>query len=83
MFHDPSLAIREAVNGGGVALADNIMAEDFLARGLLVAPFDVRRRIASCYSLAQRPGASALPAVRQFREWLALEIARHKKAMKL
>ena len=31
IFHDPSLAIREAVNGGGVALADNIMAEDLLA----------------------------------------------------
>lgn len=42
IFHDPSLAIREAVNGGGVALADNIMVEDLLDQGLLVSPFAIR-----------------------------------------
>jgi LysR family glycine cleavage system transcriptional activator len=83
IFHDPSLAIREAVNGGGVALADNIMAEDLLARGLLAAPFPIRRRIPGCYCLAQRPGASSLTGVKQFRQWLITEIARHKRAMKL
>ncbi len=83
IFHDPSLAIREAVNGGGVALADNIMAEDLLARGLLVAPFPIRRRIPSCYCLAQRPGASALSGVKQFRQWLLSELERHKRAMPL
>lgn len=83
IFHDPSLAVREAVNGGGVALADNIMAEDLLARGLLVTPFPIRRRIPSRYALAVRPGAASLAGVRQFRQWLMAEIARHKKAMKL
>jgi LysR family glycine cleavage system transcriptional activator len=83
IFHDPSLAIREAVNGGGVALADNIMAEDLLARGLLVAPFKIRRRIPSCYCLAQRSGASVLTGVKQFRAWLATEIDLHKRAMNL
>lgn len=83
IFHDPSLAIREAVNGGGVALADNIMAEDLLARGLLVEPFRIRRRIPNCYSLAQRPGASSHTGVRDFRAWLIGEIARHKAVMGL
>jgi LysR family glycine cleavage system transcriptional activator len=83
IFHDPSLAIREAVNGGGVALADNIMVEDLLARGLLVTPFPIRRKIPSRYALAVRPGAASLAGVKQFREWLAGEIARHKNAMQL
>ncbi len=83
IFHDPSLAIREAVNGGGVALADNIMAEDLLARGQLVTPFPIRRRIASCYSLAiARSKASSIPT-RQFRDWLTAEIEKHKKIMRM
>lgn len=83
IFHDPSLAIREAVNGGGVALADNIMAEDLLAKGLLVAPFPIRRRIPNFYCLAERSGASSLLGVKQFRQWLFAEVGRHKRAMKL
>jgi LysR family glycine cleavage system transcriptional activator len=83
IFHDPSLAIREAVNGGGVALADNIMVEDLLAQGLLVTPFPIRRKISSCYALAVRPGAATLAGVKQFRQWLLSEIARHKRAMQL
>lgn len=83
IFHDPSLAIREAVNGGGVALADNIMAEDLLARGLLVTPFPIRRKISSCYSLAIARGKASSNATRQFRDWLTAEIVLHKKAMKL
>jgi LysR family glycine cleavage system transcriptional activator len=83
IFHDPSLAIREAVNGGGVALADNIMAEDLLTRGQLVTPFPIRRKIPSCYALAVRPGASSLAGVKQFRSWLLGEISRHKRVMEL
>ncbi|HYD15585.1 MAG TPA: LysR substrate-binding domain-containing protein [Hyphomicrobium sp.] len=83
IFHDPSLAIREAVNGGGVALADNIMVEDLLARGKLVAPFPIRRKIPNRYALAVRPGAGGLAGVKQFREWLLAEIAQHKRAMQL
>jgi LysR family glycine cleavage system transcriptional activator len=83
IFHDPSLAIREAVNGGGVALADNIMVEDLLRRGLLAEPFKIRRPIPNCYCLAQRGGASSLTGVRQFREWLIAEVEQHKRAMKL
>lgn len=83
IFHDPSLAIREAVNGGGVALADNIMVEDLLARGLLITPFKIRRKIPNCYALAVRPGAASLAGVKQFRQWLLAEIVRHKLAMDL
>jgi LysR family glycine cleavage system transcriptional activator len=83
IFHDPSLSIREALNGGGVALADNIMVEDLLARGLLVAPFPIRRHYPYCYALSQRRGASAILGIKQFRQWLASEIELHKRTMKL
>jgi LysR family glycine cleavage system transcriptional activator len=83
IFHDPSLAIREAVNGGGVALADNIMAEDLLRQGHLVDPFGIRRPIPNCYALAVRSGALAQNGVHRFREWLVAEIEKHKRVMKL
>jgi LysR family transcriptional regulator, glycine cleavage system transcriptional activator len=81
IFHDPSLAIREAVNGGGVALADNIMVEDLLRKKKLVAPFTIRRPIPYCYTLVERAGASTLPGIKPFRDWLLTEITAHKRAM--
>ena len=83
IFHDPTLAIREAVNGGGVALADNIMAQDLLARGQLVAPFADCQRIESCYTLVQRPGTAGMAGVKLFRQWLLAEIRQHVRVMKL
>jgi LysR family glycine cleavage system transcriptional activator len=83
IFHDPTLSIREALNGGGVALADSIMGEDLLARGLLVSPFPIRLQIPYCYALSQRSGAPAILSVKQFRQWLVSEIELHKRAMKL
>lgn len=83
IFHDPALAIREAINGGGVALADNIMVEDLLRRGDLVAPLAIRHSIPNCYALEERPGAAELAGVPQFRTWLFTQITRHKQAMRL
>ncbi|MBN9221184.1 MAG: LysR family transcriptional regulator [Mesorhizobium sp.] len=83
LFHDPTLVIREAVNGGGVALADTIMSEDLLNQGLLVAPFPIRHGMAAGYYLRQRQGSANKPGVRQLREWLFAEIERHKQHMQL
>lgn len=81
IFHDPALAVREAVNGGGVALVDNIMAQDLLASGQLVAPFPVRHAIPESYCLQQKPGHRGSAGIKRFREWLLSEIASHKQAM--
>ncbi|MFD1985260.1 LysR substrate-binding domain-containing protein [Mesorhizobium newzealandense] len=81
IFHDPALAVREAVNGGGVALVDNIMAQDLLASGQLVAPFPVRHTIPESYCLQQKPGNRGSAGIRRFREWLLAEIASHKRVM--
>ncbi|TPK12977.1 hypothetical protein FJ543_14230 [Mesorhizobium sp. B2-5-7] len=83
IFHDPALAVREAVNGGGVALADNIMVEDLLASGQLVAPFTIRHAIPQSYCLWQKPGNRISIRVRLFRDWLLSEIASHKQVMRL
>jgi len=84
IFHDPSLAIREAVNGGGVALADNIMAEDLLTRGLLVCPFAIRHPIPESYCLQHgRANGGTTKDIRIFREWLISEVAQHKQVMQL
>lgn len=81
IFHDPTLAVREAVNGGGVALVDNIMAQDLLASGQLVAPFPVRHTIPESYCLQQKPGNRGSAGIKRFQAWLLAEIATHKQVM--
>lgn len=83
MFHDPILLLREAAKGGGVALADTIMAEDYLRRGDLVAPLSNRHRVNAGYYLRQRVGAGSKPGIKPFRDWLALKIEEHKRVMHL
>lgn len=83
VFHDPVLLMREAVKGGGIALADTIMAEDLLRRGDLVAPLPQRHRLAAGYYLKQRPGAASKPGIRPFRDWLDEKIGEHRRFMAL
>ena len=82
-LHDCTLIMREAMNGAGVALADTIMAEDFLARGELVAPLPSRHRLKAGYYLRQRVGAAGKPGIRLFRDWLERQIETHKRTMDL
>lgn len=82
-YHDPLLLLREAVKGSGIALADTIMAEDFLRRGELVAPLPHRHHLNAGYYLRQRIGAGGKPGIRPFRDWLAMKIEEHKRFMDL
>lgn len=66
-----------------MALADNIMVEDLLASGQLVAPFTIRHAIPQSYCLWQKPGNRISIRVRLFRDWLLSEIASHKQVMRL
>lgn len=83
VYNCPTLTMREAVNGGGVALADTVMAEDLIKRGQLVTPFPQRHRLQTSYYLKQRPGISGKPGIRPFRDWLFAEIELHKREMGL
>lgn len=82
-YHDPLLILREAVKGGGIALADTIMVEDFLRRGELVAPLPNRHRVNAGYYLRQRVGAGSKSGIKQFRDWMDLKIEEHKGVMGL
>ncbi|MGQ3215373.1 MAG: LysR substrate-binding domain-containing protein [Shinella sp.] len=83
IFHDAVLLMREAIKGGGVALADTIMAEDFLRRGELVAPLPNRHKVSAGYYLRQRAGAGGKQGIRPFRDWLTSKIEEHKRFMRL
>jgi LysR family glycine cleavage system transcriptional activator len=74
-FNYSNLMIQAAIDGLGVALAQEALVRDDLASGRLVKPFDID--MPSDYAnYVVTPEASAeRPKVKAFREWLLAEIA--------
>ena len=72
-----SMAIQAAVDGHGVALASNVLAEADIDAGRLVRLFDIgiRAGLDLAYYLAYSPSRLQRPAVAAFRDWI-LEEAR-------
>ena len=72
-----SMAIQAAVDGHGVALVSNVLAESDIDAGRLVRLFDIGLRVGLdlAYYLAYTPGRLQLPRVAAFRDWI-LEQAR-------
>lgn len=68
------LALDLARRGAGVALARTTYAEEALARGDLVAPFDLRIPAEGFHLLTPRRRALP-PHAKAFRDWLLSEIA--------
>ena len=69
-FSHSNLALQAAVHGQGVAIGSTALAEDDLAAGRLVRPFEVSVPVNLCYYVVTAPGAAARPKVRAFRDWL-------------
>ena len=67
-------AIRAAVQGVGVTIADRHMVAHELARGDLVQPLDVETPGHDSYWLVTRPGQRLSPEFVLFNEWLEEEI---------
>lgn len=65
-----SAAIDAAINGRGFVLAQLSMAEDDIAAGRLVVPFDARMRLAESYFLAWDRGVLDKPLGPVLRGWL-------------
>ncbi|MEO5760087.1 MAG: LysR substrate-binding domain-containing protein [Mesorhizobium sp.] len=80
-FDDCTLIMREAINGGGIALADTMMAQDLLQQGKLVAPFPARHTYPAGIYLQQRRSVGNKPGTGLFQDWLLAEVAEHKRAM--
>lgn len=69
-FSDAQLAIEAAVHGHGVALGDTMTASNLLARGQLVAPFNLSVPAVDAFYVACRNDLKAMPIVRVFIDWL-------------
>jgi len=73
-FSDARLAIEAAVHGLGIALGDTITAASLLAKGQLVAPFNLAVPAADAFYVACRKNLRATPIVSVFVDWLFAEL---------
>jgi len=67
---DARLAIEAALHGHGVALGDTLTAASLLAKGQLVAPFNLAVPAADDFYVACRRNVRATPIVSVFIDWL-------------
>jgi LysR family glycine cleavage system transcriptional activator len=74
-FNNSSLMIQAAIDGLGVALAQEALVRDDLASGRLVKPFDIDMPSDYAYYVVAPEATAERPKVRAFRDWLLAEIA--------
>ncbi len=79
-FSISSAAIDAAVNGRGFVLAQLSMVRDDLMAGRLVAPFDLRLKLAQTYFLAWELSALDKPLGAELRAWI-VRISRRQAAL--
>lgn len=67
---DARLAMEAALHGNGIALGDTMTASSLMARGNLVAPFDLAVPAVDAFYIACRNEMTAAPIVNVFIDWL-------------
>ncbi|HMA14564.1 MAG TPA: LysR substrate-binding domain-containing protein, partial [Kiloniellaceae bacterium] len=67
---DARLAMEAALHGNGIALGDTMTASSLMARGNLVAPFDLAVPAVDAFYVACRNEVTAAPIVTVFIDWL-------------
>ena len=72
-FHDPNLALQAAIDGLGIAIGYSELAEQDIATGRLVYPFDLKVRHAFSYYLVYPTGQALTKKVKLFRKWVLAE----------
>ena len=80
IFDDSAIVIEAAIEGQGVALADERIVAGDLASGRLVRPFDFSLPSEYAYYLVWPPGGLKRPKVRAFRDFLMAEVERDQAA---
>jgi len=75
MFVDSSLLLQAAVGAQGVALGRSVLAQEELAQGRLVKPFDIRWPAEFAYYLVCPQAVAERPKIVAFREWLLDEVS--------
>jgi len=67
---DARLAMEAALHGNGIALGDTLTASSLMARGSLVAPFDLAVPAVDSFYVVCRNEMKAAPIVKVFIDWL-------------
>jgi LysR family glycine cleavage system transcriptional activator len=80
IMSDARLSIEAALHGQGVALGDSITSGRLIARGELIAPFDLTVSAKDAFFLACRSEMQAAPIVRVFIDWLFSALDSEPKA---
>ncbi len=73
-FSHASLALQAAIEGQGLALGSKSLAQDDLAAGRLVRPFDVVLPVNFAYYLVYPEQTADRPKIAAFRHWILAEI---------
>lgn len=74
-FSHANMMLDAAAAGRGVALGRSSLVLDDLARGRLVAPFDISFTSSFAYYLAVPRGSTLRPRLQLFWEWLMAQVA--------
>jgi LysR family transcriptional regulator, glycine cleavage system transcriptional activator len=75
LFNYVDQSMQAAVRGQGVVLARSSVLKDFLDRGELVVPFEIRMRSRYRYFLVMNAATREEPHVRAFCEWILRQVA--------
>ncbi|RAK52846.1 transcriptional regulator GcvA [Phenylobacterium deserti] len=81
-FNQSSLVIEAAVNGRGVALAKQTLAQADLEAGRLVAPLQIATAVDFAYYLVHPKAKGRLPQVKAFISWIEAEAQAHEDALR-
>jgi LysR family transcriptional regulator, glycine cleavage system transcriptional activator len=81
-FNQSSLVIEAALNGRGVALAKQTLAQADLEAGRLVAPLQIATAVDFAYYLVHPKAKARLPQVKAFIGWIEAEAQRHEEALR-
>jgi len=82
-FNQSSLVIEAAVNGRGVALAKQTLAQEDLDAGRLVQPFDIETVVDFAYYIVFPKAKGRLAQVKAFVAWLTQEAEAHERTHRL
>jgi LysR family glycine cleavage system transcriptional activator len=74
-FNQSDHLFQAALDGQGVALLANVMADPEIAAGRLVQPFSTRMPVKFNYHLVTSPYKAGLTKVAAFRDWILAESA--------
>jgi len=80
MFNLDDLALDAAARGLGVAMTDQVLAHDALARGDLIVPFGEPLKTGGVYALWLRDSGAAHPACTAVLQWFEAQLERTRRA---